>query len=200
MSAEQVSQGITAAPVLRALGRVERHRYLPEERQMIAYLDIAISLGGARVCARPSSAALLIQAAQVRPGDRILCVCPGSGYIPALLVELGATVAICEPDEVLAKACASALAHAGYAERSRVVHAIPSELSDRFEAAIVCGSVERTPRALIGLLEPNGVLVVPIAQGSTSSLATYSKTARGHLKRDLGEVDIDALPAPCVVP
>jgi len=85
--------GIADERVLDAVGRVPRHRFIPDtglHRQ--AYDDVALPIGEGQTISQPFTVARMTELLGVREGDRILEVGTGSGYQAAVLSELGARV------------------------------------------------------------------------------------------------------------
>lgn len=72
-----------------ALLAVPRHRFVPDDVQSEAYDDEPVSLGVAGATASaPSMIVLQLAEAEVRPGDHVLEIGGGMGYLAALLAEL----------------------------------------------------------------------------------------------------------------
>lgn len=78
--------------VLELLDQVPREHFVPEAYRKLAYADINIPLGHGQVMMTPKVEARIVQALDVQPGDRILEIGTGSGYLTALLANLGQQV------------------------------------------------------------------------------------------------------------
>lgn len=78
--------------VLDVLFKVPREEFVPPEHRRIAFADTQIPLGHGQVMMTPNVEGRMLQALRLRPGDRILEVGTGSGFITACLAELGAEV------------------------------------------------------------------------------------------------------------
>ncbi|MEW6353189.1 MAG: protein-L-isoaspartate O-methyltransferase [Pseudomonadota bacterium] len=78
--------------VLDLLARVPREEFVPPAYRKLAFADINIPLGHGQVMMQPKVEGRLLQALQIQPRDTILEVGTGSGYVTALLANLGAQV------------------------------------------------------------------------------------------------------------
>jgi len=75
--------------VLALVKRTPRERYVPEKYRKLAFADMNISLGRGQVMMQPKIEARLLQELDVKPGDTILEIGTGSGYMTALLAGVG---------------------------------------------------------------------------------------------------------------
>jgi len=78
--------------VLRALAEVPREKFVPERYQSLAFSDISIPLDHGQAMMPPKIEGRLLQALAIKPGDRVLEVGTGSGYLTACLAHLGGQV------------------------------------------------------------------------------------------------------------
>ena len=78
--------------VLDVVGRVPRDRFVPADYRRLAYADTEIPLGHGEHMMPPRVEARMLQALQPHPGERVLEIGTGSGYVTALLAALGAHV------------------------------------------------------------------------------------------------------------
>ncbi|MDZ7661040.1 MAG: protein-L-isoaspartate O-methyltransferase [Thiohalophilus sp.] len=75
--------------VLDLLVEVPREDFVPPEFRKLAFTDMNIPLGHDEVMMSPKLEARMLQALEIKPGDTILEVGTGSGYVTALLGRLG---------------------------------------------------------------------------------------------------------------
>ena len=101
---------VTDPRVLDAMRDLPREEFLPAEVRARAYSDEDVPLPGGRTLVAPMVIARLAQLAAVRPGDRALVVCAGTGYGAAVLARCGARVTAIETDATLAAIARHALA------------------------------------------------------------------------------------------
>ena len=85
------AQGISPA-VLKTMGTVPRHLFVPEERRGVAYRDRPLPIGHGQTISQPFIVALMTDLINVRPGDTVLEIGTGSGYQAAVLSPLAAKV------------------------------------------------------------------------------------------------------------
>jgi protein-L-isoaspartate(D-aspartate) O-methyltransferase len=151
--------------VLRAMERVPRELFVPEELRDRAYDDAALPIGSGQTISQPAMVALICELLALRGDERVLDVGTGSGYQAAVLAELAGEVHTVERLPELAERARAALEAAGYEERI-VVHVGDGTLGDPehapFAAIAVAAAAPNVPSALYGQLEPNGRLVLPV--------------------------------------
>jgi protein-L-isoaspartate(D-aspartate) O-methyltransferase len=82
-------KGINDIYVLKAIGEVERHLFVPKAMKHHAYKDIALPIGYGQTISQPFTVAFMTQALQLKPGFKVLEIGTGSGYQAAILVKMG---------------------------------------------------------------------------------------------------------------
>jgi len=85
-------KGITDTAVLKAIGEVERHKFVPDAMKHHAYNDVALPIGYGQTISQPFTVAFMTQALKLNPGDKVLEVGTGSGYQAAILYKMGMDV------------------------------------------------------------------------------------------------------------
>jgi protein-L-isoaspartate(D-aspartate) O-methyltransferase len=80
------------ARILEVLREVPRERFVPPSWQQLVYADCEIPLPCGKRMLRPALVGRILQALQVRPGERVLEIGTGSGYLSACLAHLGGRV------------------------------------------------------------------------------------------------------------
>jgi len=96
--------------VLGVMEAIEREPFVPAAYRGLAYADIEVPLADGRTLLPPKVVGRMLQALAVRPGEKVLEIGSGTGYVTACLCRLGARVTGVEPIDSLA---AAARAHLG---------------------------------------------------------------------------------------
>lgn len=157
------SRGIITSLVLDALGRVPRHRFVPEAQRVSAYGDHALSIGCQQTISQPYIVALMTEALNLQPGDRVLEVGTGSGYQAAILAEMGMNVYTIERIPELyeqAKVCLESLGYAVHCRLGDGYHGWPEFAP--YDGILVTAAPDEIPPALLGQLTDGGRLVIPV--------------------------------------
>lgn len=95
---------------LEAMSALAREQFVPEAYQGLAYADLPVPLTATAQMLPPTVVGRLLQAVAVQPGERVLEIGTGSGYVTACLRELGGRVLSVEIDPALAAAARARLA------------------------------------------------------------------------------------------
>jgi len=129
--------------------------------------------------------ALIVEALELRLGDKALDVGTGSGYQAAVMAACGARVVSVERVEALAVAAQERLTRLGYDVRVVVGDGslgVPEEAP--FDAIAVGAAAPRLPVALARELGEGGRLVVPITQGIDGEQLTRLRLSEGSWRTE----------------
>ena len=83
---------MTRPDVIAAHAPVPRHRFVPEDLVDAAYDDHPLPIGDGQTISQPYIVALMTEALELKPSDRVLEIGTGSGYQAAVLSALKAQV------------------------------------------------------------------------------------------------------------
>lgn len=185
MVEEQIrARGIEDPAVLRAMRRVPRHRFVPEQLRRLAYADRPLPIGLEQTISQPAIVAYMTEAAQVSKKEKVLEIGTGSGYQAAVLAELAREVYTIEIIPELAEGARRVLAELGYGN----VHVRtgngylgwPEQAP--FDAVVVTAAPDEIPQALVDQLAVGGRMVIPV--GTTNQeIVIVEKTREGVTKR-----------------
>jgi len=78
--------------VLATMAGIPRDEFVPQAYRNLAYADIEIPIDAGQVMLAPKLVARLLQALAIRPGDKVLEIGTGTGFVTACLAELGGPV------------------------------------------------------------------------------------------------------------
>src|SRR6266567_448173 len=85
VDAQIARRGIRDPLVLKAMRRVPREEFVPKELAELAYEDSPLPIETGQTISQPYIVAAMIEAAEVKPGDRVLEIGTGSGYAAAVM-------------------------------------------------------------------------------------------------------------------
>jgi protein-L-isoaspartate(D-aspartate) O-methyltransferase len=159
-----VKYGIQDPAVIQAMRTVPRHRFVPPEYLDLAYENHPLPIGFGQTISQPYIVALMTEALELEPGDRVLEIGTGSAYQAAVLAELGMEVFSIEIVGPLAESAASLLNELGYTD-VHLKHAdgyFGWEEFAPFDAIIVTAAPDHVPQPLLSQLEIGGILVIPV--------------------------------------
>ena len=178
-------RGISDERVLRAMGRVPREVFVPEELREHAYEDGALPIGHGQTISQPYIVATICALLGLEGHERVLDVGTGSGYQAAVLAELAAEVVTIERVPELAEAARRALAEAGHEDVDVRVGDGSLGVPDRapFAAIAVAAAAPSIPPALYSQLVDGGRLVVPRGSRSGQELVLVVRTPDGPQER-----------------
>ncbi|WP_261997267.1 protein-L-isoaspartate O-methyltransferase [Stenotrophomonas sp. Ste96] len=185
--------------VLDVLARLPREAFVAESHRALAYADIELPLGNGQKMMKPVIEGRTLQALDLQPGDEVLEIGTGSGYLSACMGELAREVLSLEIDAELATIARARLDAAGLGNNVRIetADALSWDTERRFDAICVTGAVDVIPSRFAQWLRPGGRLFV--IRGRSPVMEAVLVKADGTTE-SLFETDIDylrgAAPAP----
>ncbi|MEN9704233.1 MAG: hypothetical protein RLZZ393_112 [Pseudomonadota bacterium] len=182
--------------ILELFRRLPREHFVPPAYRDAAYADVPLPLADGQHMLVPSVAGRLLQALDVQPGERVLEIGTGSGFLSACFALQGAKVTTLEIHSRLAEQARANLAAAGIPGVD-VRHAdVFSMLAgpDRFDAVAVTGSLPEYDERFESLLNPEGRLFVVVGAGHAMEARRITLGAAGERQEEsLFETGLDAL-------
>jgi protein-L-isoaspartate(D-aspartate) O-methyltransferase len=192
MVADQIeARGVSDPKVLESMRQVPRHRFVPDEHLARAYGDHPLPIGSGQTISQPYIVALMSEALQASPGDRVLEIGTGSGYQAAVLAEMGLDVYTVEIIPELAERARVVLDELGYTNvmtRTGDGYFGWDEYAP-FDAIMVTAAPDHLPQPLVEQLKEGGRLVIPIGPvGSFQTLWLFEKIEGELQATNLGSV------------
>jgi protein-L-isoaspartate(D-aspartate) O-methyltransferase len=175
-----ISRGIRDSKLIRAMLKIPRHKFVPENLRDIAYGDNPLPIGIEQTISQPYIVALMTELLRLNSGEKVLEVGTGSGYQTAILAEMGCEVYTIEILEPLSEKAQQVLKSLGYED-------IHYKIGDGyrgwtqfapFDAIIVTAAPDHMPQPLIEQLKTNGRMIIPVGV-QYQELLLIKKTDKG---------------------
>ena len=164
-------RGIVDNRLLRAMGIVERHLFVPEPFTNRSYEDSALPIGKGQTISQPYTVAFMTQILNVKEGDKILEVGTGSGYQAVILAEMGAKVFTIERNLHLLAGARKLIDRLGYRIAAKGGDGtIGWKEYSPYDGIIVTAGAPDVPEPLLRQLAEGGKLVIPVGGRDTQSL------------------------------
>ena len=190
--------------VLGVVGRLPREAFVPEAQRALAYADLELPLGHGVRMMKPVVEGRMLQALQLQPGDSVLEVGTGSGYVTACLAALAREVVSIEIVPELAAAARARLDATGLGTNVRIEtgDALQYEPSRQFDAVCVTGAVADLPARFLSWLRPGGRLFVVRGQAPVMEAVRLggSEGVNAGAAESLFETELDYLQGAKPVP
>ena len=187
--------------VLETLMSVRREDFVPPRHRKLAFADLPLPLEHGEVMMKPVVEGRMLQAMAIEPGDEVLEIGTGSGFVTACLAALARDVTSIDR-------------HADFVERTRarlVAESITNvrvETADvftwtpgrQFDAICITGAVATDPDRFGAWLKPGGRLFVIHGQSPVQEALRITRRGEGFHRESLFETDVPYLhgaePAP----
>ena len=159
-------RGITDQTILDAMKQVNRHEYVQENFERLAYSDRPVPIGFGQTISQPYIVAFMSHKLNVASHHKVLEIGTGSGYQAAVLAELSDHVYTIEIIPELAKRAEKVLKKNDYDN-------ITIRIGDGykgwpehapFDRIMVTAAPKEIPEKLVEQLAPGGIMVLPVGE------------------------------------
>jgi protein-L-isoaspartate(D-aspartate) O-methyltransferase len=179
------ARGISDPAVLKALRKVERHRFVLPKDMSKAYNDYPLPIEEGQTISQPYIVAFMTEALNLKPTDKVLEIGTGSGYQAAILAEICDSVFTIEIFPKLGNTAIKLFAELNYKN-------IFCKIGDGykgwpehapFDAIIVTCAPSNIPEPLKNQLAEGGRMIIPVDEFYGQSLVLLEKR-KGKLREE----------------
>lgn len=163
--------------VLEVLGEVHREDFVPGRYRRLAFTDTSLPLEHDECMMKPVVEARMLQALGVEPGEKVLEVGTGTGYITACLAALGGEVTTLDIHEDFVRDAKRRIESAG--QRAELVHAdvFDWQPDQAFNVIAVTGAVPDEPERFGEWLTVGGRLFVVVGEAPAMEALLIARMA-----------------------
>jgi protein-L-isoaspartate(D-aspartate) O-methyltransferase len=192
VNTQLAARGIRDPDVLEAMSIVPREAFVPADQVQFAYADFPLPIGQGQTISQPYIVALMTEALELAPDEKVLEVGTGSGYAAVVLSRIAKEVYTVERHRKLARAaearfrqlgCDNIHVHVGDGTLGWVEHA-------PYDAIVVTAGGPKVPDPLLEQLAIDGRLVIPVGgRPDMQQLVRVRRTSEQRYQREpLGSV------------
>ena len=182
--------------VLEVLGHMHREDFVPTRYRKLAFADINLPLGHDEVMMTPAVEGRMLQALAVEPGEHVLEIGTGSGFMTACLAALGGRVTSVEIHQDLLEQAFKRLDALIY-ETIQLDHAdVMADWSpdEAFDVIAVTGSIPQPEERFRRWLNPGGRLFVIVGESPAMIACLVTRVGENQWSQEsLFETDLPAL-------
>jgi protein-L-isoaspartate(D-aspartate) O-methyltransferase len=187
-----VARGVRDLRVLDAMRDIPREEFLDAAMREFAYEDSPLPIEAGQTISQPYIVALMLEAARIEPGDRVLEIGAGSGYAAAVMSRLAGEVLAIERHAELASLARERLRRLriGNVEVRTGDGSGGAPADAPFDAILAAAGAPDVPDVLRRQLAIGGRLVMPVGPTRRGQrLLKITRTGEGTWREeDLGDV------------
>lgn len=180
-------RGIKDKRILDAFLAVPREEFVSTEYAHLAYGDHPLPIEAGQTISQPYIVGLMIDAAEIKPGEMVLEVGAGSGYAAAVISRIAEKVLGIERQHDLVQIARERMRQLGYDNVEIIEGDGTTGCRDQapFDAILVAASGSHIPPQLVEQLAPGGRIVMPLGNpGWVQELIKVSKQDDGILRQE----------------
>jgi len=169
---------VLEARVLEVMRQVPRELFVPQGQRYRAYADVEVPLARGQHMLRPSVAGRLLQALLPQPGEAVLQIGAGSGFVTACLRAMAAQVRSLEIFPELAEAARGNLAALGMRDVEVLdADALAFDSAERYGAIALTASLPLYDARFERMLTLGGRLFVVVGEAPVMDARLVRRTA-----------------------
>ncbi|MED5579278.1 MAG: protein-L-isoaspartate(D-aspartate) O-methyltransferase [Nitrospinota bacterium] len=179
-----IGRGIKDKKVINVMSKVPRHYFCPEVFKEDSYADKSIPIGHGQTISQPYMVAVSLESLSLKGNEKILEIGSGSGYVTALLCEMGLTVRSIERISELSDTARKKLEELGYSNfllwTADGTYGWSEEAP--FDVILSAASGVRPPQPWLEQLTETGNLIMPIGDEKKQILTKVISDKNGTFK------------------
>lgn len=189
--AELRLEGIKDGKVLDAFSKIPRHLFVPKEMLNESYLNTALPIGHGQTISQPYTIAVMLEALELKQGDKVLEVGTGSGYNAALISYIISKKGKLFTTEIvpeLAEESNKKFSSLGLKNVKVVIcdGSLGYDKEKLYDKIIVTAACREIPPRLLTQLKDNGILVAPVGRAYEQEMLRVKKVGKKLDIKNLG--------------
>jgi protein-L-isoaspartate(D-aspartate) O-methyltransferase len=171
--------------ILEAFSEVPREDFTPYQFRGKSYEDTALPIGHGQTISQPYTIALMLSNLDIKPGQKVLEVGSGSGYVLALISYLVGKKGRVFGVEVIKELFLKSREKLNDYRNVRVYHKNGSHGLDEemlFDRIIISAACRNIPEKLMAQLKVSGILVAPVGSRFEQELVIIKRKSESEFE------------------
>lgn len=186
---------VTKDTILELFRQVHRENFVPTNQTNQAFFDLNIQLANNQCMMLPKEEARIIQTLDIQPHETILEIGTGSGFMTALLAQLGKQVHSIDIYPEFQKSAKEKFKTLNLQNITLEQNDVAQRLNNEqyYDVIVVTGGLYSIPQTYFDALNDTGRLFCPIGKPGLLTACIYQKDGETLKKSGLFEMDIPHL-------
>ena len=187
---------VTDERILTAMASLPRERFVPREREDMAYVDVDIPCGEGRCLMSAMVSARLIQEARLQRADEVLCIAAGTGYSVAVMSGIASSVIALESNQECAGKASQLLSELNLDNAVVVEGPLTAgwQAESPYNVIFIDGMISAVPSEIFLQLADGGRLIAVIDSGDGVGRATLFVKLSGTVSsREIFDISVGRL-------
>jgi protein-L-isoaspartate(D-aspartate) O-methyltransferase len=191
MIRELETEGIKDKKVLEAMEKIPREEFVLEQFHNEAYANVPLPIGQDQTISQPYTVAFMLEALELKEGNKVLEIGTGSGYNACLIAEIVGKKGKVYTIEIIPELVELAKKNIKKAGMKNI-EVIGGDGSRGYEKAkpydriIITAGAPKIPEPLTKQLKQGGILVGPVGSMYEQNMIKIIKKRKELIKKDLG--------------
>jgi len=184
-------EGVKDEKVLKAFSKIPRHLFVHKKMLNESYHNVALPIGYGQTISQPYTIAVMLEALELKPGDKVLEIGTGSGYNAALIgciIGRKGKLFTTEIVPELAEESKKKLSALGLKNVKVVVcdGSLGYDKGKVYDKIMVTAACKEVPPPLLKQLRNNGILVAPVGCAYEQEMLKVKKVGKKLEVKNLG--------------
>lgn len=176
--------------IIEAFKKVPREEFILRKYKKEAYADIALPIKAGQTISQPTTVVLMLDALNLKKGNKVLEVGTGSGYNAALISYIVGDKGFVYSTEIIKELVEFARTNLKKYKNVKILKTDGSRGYKKeapFDRIILTAGCPEIPKILIGQLKDKGVIVAPVGDVNVQRLVKCKKIKGKLVCEDLGD-------------
>lgn len=176
-----MSRGIKDRKILDVIGKIERHKFVPEGMKEYAYEDVSLPVGEDEAVPPAYFTALIAKMAVFRGDEKVLIIGVEAGYQAAVFSALARDIYCVEASEKLSVEAEQRLKALGYGNiKIKTGNPLGGWLEHApFHVIVITNQMDYTPKSVVDQVMMNGKIIMPLREYWGKKLIVMTKVPKG---------------------